>query len=191
MKEAVLERPKDKVWTYEDYLNGRIPAEVSEIVKGKEVRKMPASFIHGFLEGKIYTLLLNLPKNKYFAAVGEVALLLSRSPLTLRGADVVVISKNRLKGIPKGAIEVPPDLIVEIVSPSDSLPYTIEKMEDYRRWGVKRQVWVFPEDGKVVVIEGEGIKVFDENDEVELLEGVKFKLKDLLKEVEDEGKRGQ
>ncbi len=189
MKEAVLERPKGKVWTYEDYLSGWIPTEVSEIVKGKEVRKMPVGFIHGFLEGKIYTLLLSLPKNKYFAAVGEVALLLSRSPLTLRGADVVVISKDRLKGIPKGAVEVPPDLIVEIASPSDSLPYILEKMEDYRKWGVKRQVWVFPEDRKVVVVGEKGVKVFGEDDEVELLESVKFRFRDLLKEVEDEGSR--
>ncbi len=185
MKEAVLEKPK--VWTYEDYLNGRIPAEVSEIVKGKEVRKMPAGDLHGYLEMEIASLIRGKVK-RMLVLVGEVALLLSRSPLTLRGADVVAISKDRWK-LKGGAIEVPPDLIVEIASPSDSLPYILEKMEDYRRWGVKRQVWVFPEDRKVVVIDGEGIKVFGEDDEVELLEGVKFRLKDLLKEVEDEGSR--
>ncbi len=185
MKEAVIERTKERVWTYEDYLSGRIPAEVSEIVKGKEVRKMPAGGLHGFLELEIASLIKGGAK-RMFVLVGEVALLLSRSPLTLRGADVVAISKDRWK-LKGGAIEVPPDLIVEIASPSDSLPYILEKMEDYRRWGVKRQVWVFPEDRKVVVIDGEGIKVFGGDDEVELLEGVKFRLKDLLKEVEDEG----
>jgi len=181
MKEAVLEKPKGKVWTYEDYLNGRIPAEVSEIVKGKEVRKMPTGDTHGFLEAVITGLLLK-SKRPYIVFSGEVALLLSRSPLTLRGADVVVIYKDRWK-IRGGAIEVPPDLIVEIVSPLDRLPYILEKMEDYRRWGVKRQVWVFPEDREVVVIDGKGIKIFGEDEEVELLEGVKFKLKDLMKEV--------
>ena len=187
MKEAVIERTKERIWTYEDYLNGRIPTEVSEIVKGEEVRKMPAGDIHGFIEALITGLLLK-SKGPYIVLSGEVALLLSRSPLTLRGADVVVISRDRweLKG---GAIDMPPDLIVEIASPSDSLPYILEKIEDYRGWGIKRQVWVFPEDRKVVVIDGEGIKVFGEDDEVELLEGVKFRLKDLLKEVEDEGSR--
>ncbi len=184
MKEAVLE--KERIWTYEDYLNGRIPAEVSEVVRGKEVRKMPAGFSHGMMELMIANLLLKL-KDRYRISVGEVALLLSRSPLTLRGADVVAISKNRLQGVPKGAIEVPPDLVVEIVSPSDSLPYTIEKMENYRRWGVKRQVWIFPEDREVVVVSEEGIKIFSEDEEVDLLQGVKFRLRDLLKEVEDEG----
>ncbi len=187
MKEAVVDRPKERIWTYGDYLSGRIPAEVPEIVRGKEVRKMPAGFAHGVLEGKIYSLLFPLIEQKYLVAVGEVALLLSRSPLTLRGADVVVISKDRLRGVLKGALEVPPDLIVEIVSPSDSLPYIIEKMEDYRKWGVKRQVWVLPEDREVVVIDEGGVRAFGEGDEVELLEGVKFRLKDLLKGVEDEG----
>ena len=185
MRGVVLERPK--VWTYEDYLSGRIPAEVSEVVRGKEVRKMPTGDIHGFMEAFITGLLLK-PKGPYIVLSGEVALLLSRSPLTLRGADVVAISKDRWK-LKGGAIEVPPDLIVEIVSPSDGLPYILEKMEDYRRWGVKRQVWVFPEDRKVVVVAEGGLKTFGEDEEVELLEGVKFRLKDLLKEVEDEGSR--
>ena len=188
MKEAVVDRPKERIWTYEDYLSGRIPAEVSEIVKGEEVRKMPTGGLHGFLELEIASLIKGGAK-RMFVLVGEVALLLSRSPLTLRGADVVAIGKDRLKGVPKGAIEVPPDLIVEIASPSDSLPYILEKMEDYRKWGVKRQVWVFPEDREVVVVDEGGVRAFGEGDEVELLEGVKFRLKDLLKEVEDEGSR--
>ncbi len=186
MKEAVVDRPKERIWTYEDYLSGRIPEEVSEVIRGKEVRKMPAGDIHGFMEAFITGLLLK-PKEPYIVLSGEVALLLSRSPLTLRGADVVAISRDRWK-LKGGAIEVPPDLIVEIVSPSDSLPYIIEKMEDYRRWGVKRQVWVFPEDREVVVVDEGGVRAFGEGDEVELLEGVKFRLKDLLKEVEDEGR---
>ncbi len=188
MKEAVLESPKERIWTYEDYLNGRIPSDVSEVVKGKEVRKMPAGGIHGFLEAVITGFLLKF-KKFYIVLSGEVALLISRSPLTLRGADVVVISKDRLKGVPKGAVEVPPDLVVEIASPSDSLPYILEKIEDYRGWGIKRQVWVFPEDRRVVVVGEKGVKVFGGDDEVELLEGVKFRLKELLKEVEDEGSR--
>ena len=187
MEETTVERPEEKIWTYEDYMSGRIPAEVSEIVKGKGVRKMPVEFVHGLLEGKVSFLLLSLTEQKYFVAVGGVGLLISRSPLTLRGADVVAISKDRIRIVPEGAIEVPPDLIVEIVSHTDSLPYILGKMEDYRRWGVRRQVWVFPEDRKVVVVAEEGLKVLGEDEEVELLEGVRFRLKDLLKEVEDEG----
>ncbi len=183
MRGAVLER--EKVWTYEDYLSGRIPEEVSEVIRGKEVRKMPTGDTHGFMEALITGLLLK-SKGPYIVLSGEVALLLSRSPLTLRGADVVAISKDRWK-LKGGAIEVPPDLIVEIVSPSDSLPYILEKMEDYRRWGVKRQIWVFPEDREVVVVAEGSLKVFGEDEEVDLLEGVKFRLKDLLKEVEDGG----
>ncbi len=188
MKEAVVDRPKERIWTYGDYLSGRIPTEVSEIVKGEEVRKMPAGFSHGYIESYLAAVLRSKLAIRYWVASGEVGLLLSRSPLTLRGADVVAVGKDRLKGVPKGAIEVPPDLIVEIVSPSDGLPYIIEKMEDYRKWGVKRQVWVFPEDREVVVVDEGGVRAFGEGDEVELLEGVKFRLKDLLKEVEDEGR---
>jgi len=45
---------KEKFWTYEDYVRGRIPPEVSEVVNGEEVRRMPAGGLHGFLEGVSY-----------------------------------------------------------------------------------------------------------------------------------------
>jgi len=94
-----------------------------------------------------------------------------------------------LKNIPKGALEIPPELVIEIVSPGESVVYVLEKMEDYRKWGVNRQVWVFPEDGVVIVISGKGMESYGKDEEVELLEGVKFRLSDLLKEIgyESEG----
>ncbi|NPB03076.1 MAG: Uma2 family endonuclease [Thermotogae bacterium] len=184
MKEAVLERPKGKVWTYEDYLSGRIPREVSEVIDGKEVRKMPAGAFHGWLEGIIFARLFEKLQRQYLVLVGEVALLLSRTPLHLRGADIVVVSKERLKSPPEGAIGIPPDLVVEIASPDDTLPYILRKMNDYKAWGVKRQVWILPKDREVVVITPEGLKTYSGDEEVELLGGVKFKLNALLKKVE-------
>jgi Uma2 family endonuclease len=182
MKGVALVEPKGKVWTYEDYISGVIPSDVYEVVEGKEVKRMPTGGLHGFLETEI-TFLLRSRLKDYVILTGEVALLLSRTPLTLRAADVVAISKSKLPEIPKGALDVPPDLVVEIVSPSDSVPYILKKMEDYRRWGVGRQVWIFPESGEVVVITGSGIQTYTAEDKVSLVGGVEFSLGELLKEV--------
>ncbi len=186
MKEVVLERPKGKVWTYEDYLSGRIPAEVSEIVKGKEVRKMPTGGLHGVVVGAIYRFLHERLGERFHIFVGEVGLLLSRDPLTLRAGDIVVVSRRRLKDVPEGAIAIPPDLVVEVVSPHDSAEYVQRKVRDYKGWGVRIQMWVYPKLQEIVLIRGESMEVFDVNDEVALLEDVRFRLRDLLKEVEDE-----
>ncbi len=174
---------KEKIWTYEDYISGKIPPDVSEIINGKEVKKMPVGGFHGFLEHKISFILSKKLSDKYYILVGEVGLLLSSVPLHLRGADIVVISKERLKDIPKGALNIPPELVIEIVSPGESIVYVLEKMEDYRRWGVNRQVWVFPEEGVVVIISGKGMELYSKDEDIELLEGVKLRLRDLLKEV--------
>ncbi len=174
---------RERLWTYEDYVRGRIPPEVSEVVNGKEVEKMPVGGLHGFLEGVIYAYLYSKLKDGFHVLVGEVALLLSREPLVLRGADIVVVSKERMKEIPEGAIEIPPDLVVEIVSPSDSAEYVQSKMRDYRDWGVLKQVWVYPKVREVVVVDEGGISVYDEEDEVEVLKGVKFRLGEFMKGV--------
>ncbi len=48
---------KEKLWTYEDYISGRIPSDVSEVINGKEVKKLPARDLHAWLEMKISYLL--------------------------------------------------------------------------------------------------------------------------------------
>ncbi len=181
MKAAV----KEKIWTYEDYISGKIPPDVSEIINGKEVKKMPARDLHGRLVLYIGMLLEKNLKN-YLVFVGEVGLVLSRRPLNLRAADIVVISKYRwvLSG---KSIDVPPDLIVEVVSSYEDAGYILRKIREYSEWGIKRQIWIFAEGGEVVGVSGENIKVYTKDEEVELLKEVKFRLRDLLKKVGYEG----
>ncbi len=182
MKVAV----KEKLWTYEDYIAGKIPPDVSEIINGKEVKKMPVGGFHGRLE-LLIGMFLERNLRKYTVLIGEVGLLISRDPLILRGADIVVISKERMRDIPEGSIDIPPELIIEVVSPSDSAEYVQGKIKDYKTWGVFKQVWIYPKAKEIIVIDDKGVKLFSKDEDVELLEGVKFRLSDLLKEVGYEG----
>ncbi len=175
---------REKLWTYEDYVRGRIPSDVSEIINGEEVKKMPTGGFHARLELLIGMILEKALKG-YIVLVGEVALLLSKEPFVLRGADIVAVSKERMKEIPEGAIEIPPDLIVEIVSPSDSAEYVQGKMREYRDWGVLRQVWIYPKVREVVVVDEGGVFIYGEEDEVEVLKGVKFRLGELVRELDN------
>jgi Uma2 family endonuclease len=63
---------------------------------------------------------------------GEVGILIRRNPDTLRGADIAFVSRQRLvNASPDGFLDVAPDLIVEIISPSDRWTDVMEKIDDY------------------------------------------------------------
>jgi Uma2 family endonuclease len=68
-------------------------------------------------------------------------------PSLVRKPDVSFVRFGRLPGdvLPKGWIKIPPDLVVEVVSPNDSAEEVEEKLGDYRRARVPL-VWViYPE----------------------------------------------
>lgn len=70
---------------------------------------------------------------------------------TVRQPDVGFISKDRLKTLEGVTFEVAPDIAVEMISPSETLPKVRRKIDDYLSAGTK-QVWVvYPED-KVIEI---------------------------------------
>lgn len=64
-------------------------------------------------------------------------------PDTVRGPDVLFISNDRLppEGLTGRSLQVPPDLAVEVFSPSDRWRRVHDKVGDYLAAGV-REVWV-------------------------------------------------
>jgi Uma2 family endonuclease len=78
---------------------------------------------------------------------------LRRDPDTVLGADVCFISYERLpKGpIPRGLLEVVPELVVEVRSPSDTWSEIIGKVLDYLKAGVRAVVVFNPEKQAVAV----------------------------------------
>ncbi|HEY7295710.1 MAG TPA: Uma2 family endonuclease [Dehalococcoidia bacterium] len=76
-------------------------------------------------------------------AVGDPGIVIDRNPDTVRGPDVAFISSERLpadKPVP-GYSEIVPDLVVEVVSPSDRAGRIEQKVAQWLAAGV-RLVWV-------------------------------------------------
>jgi len=168
---------KERLLTYGDI--DSIP-EGYEVVRGRLKELAPAGGEHGFLEQKIGRRIDEKLENKGYVLVGEVGLITSKDPLTVRAADIVYISKDKLKEIPKGMIDIPPDLVVEIVSPSNTFEEIEEKVADYLDFGVGRIVLIDPGIKKITLIDEERkiqIKSFDE--EVEILPGLKMRMSEL------------
>ncbi len=167
---------KESLLTYKDLEN--IP-EGFEVVEGRLKELAPVGGEHGFLEAEVAFKIKELEKEGY-VLVGEVGLVISKDPLTVRAADIVYISKKKLKSLPKGMLEVPPDLVVEIISPSNTFEEIEEKVADYMRFGVGRILLVDPNAKKVTLIdEQRKIQIKDFSEEVEVLPGLKLRMSEL------------
>ncbi|QJA06250.1 Uma2 family endonuclease [Thermosulfurimonas marina] len=165
-------------YTYRDLLEGRLPSGLYEIVGGEVVRMAPAGFVHGDWEGEVYYRLKQLLGHKGWLAVGEVGLVISKEPLTLRAADIVFLSRERCPERPRGYLEIPPDLVVEIERPGAGDIHA--KLRDYFSFGVSRVLVINPEEKTLALYTSEGrVSFHSTEEEVEVLPGVRLSLKDL------------
>ena len=143
MKETVVDRPKERVLTYEDYL--RLEDEKRyELINGR-LEEMPAP---GFEHQDVLTLLLIKMRGytdkkdlgKVLPAPFDVIL----SDTVVVQPDIVFISKKNLKNVERGRLFGTPDLVVEIVSPSSYYRDRYEKFALYEKHGVKEYWIVLP-----------------------------------------------
>lgn len=125
-------------------LFGRPDLNPCELVDGQVVPRTPASFHHGEIESETIFRLASYAQEsgRGLVAGGEVGIVIRRDPDTVRAADVLFISHERLgKSAAVGYLQVAPELVVEILSPDDRWSEVKEKLHDYFAAGVDR-VWV-------------------------------------------------
>ena len=114
------------------------------------------------------------------------------SPKNVLAPDVGFISKGRIEKLPDRFFPGPPDLAVEVVSPTDRKQDVHRKALRYIKYGV-RLVWaVYPEyktvhvysateDGKAITYE---VGIDGELDGGDVLPGFKLAIRDIFKAVE-------
>ena len=120
------------------------PQERGELVNGRFIEMPPTGRPHGTVETNVAAELRAFVKPRNLGKVmsGEVGIITRRDPDTVRGADVAYISHERLaKAKAKGYLDVPPELVVEVVSPSDRWTDVNEKVDEYLACGVD-EVWI-------------------------------------------------
>jgi Uma2 family endonuclease len=115
-----------------------------ELVNGRIVPMTPTGDEHGAIEANIAAELRIYVRDRDLGKVrsGEVGVYVRRNPDTVRAADVLYISHERYARKTSSVfLDVAPDLIVEILSPSDSWTDVTQKLREYFTIGV-RMVWV-------------------------------------------------
>lgn len=110
-----------------------------ELVEGKIVSMSPTGYRHGLAEALIARALSAYADTGAHGSVmtGEVGIWIRRDPDTVRAADVVFISRQKLALQKSTAyLDVAPELVVEILSPDDRWSDVIAKLGDYFSAGV-------------------------------------------------------
>jgi len=107
-----------------------------ELIEGRIVKMSPTGAVHGELSSELDFLLRTFVKKNRDAGkvfVGETGVYIKQNPDTIRAADVIFISVERWKRCnpDRAFLDVAPELVVEIVSPTDRWQDIREKILDY------------------------------------------------------------
>ena len=158
-----------------------------ELVNGVVVTMPPPSFYHGQVCSKIDRKLgVFIETNRLGCiASNDSGVILSHAPATVRGPDIAFWSRERMPEPPrKGYAEIAPDLVVEVLSPSDVFTQSVVKVQEYLDAGT-REVWLaIPDDRSVAIYRPGQVQVILSNGETltggEVLPGFSCLVADLF-----------
>ena len=152
---------KSKLLTADDLLRLSSEGVRGELVRGVLLETMPTGQEHGVIAANLSFELLSYirPRNLGLVTTSDSGVLLEREPDTVREPDVAFFSVARGGTQPTiGYAEQPPDLVVEIVSPSDDSERVVAKARMWLSFGVQ-MVWVAHPDSRSVDIHRPGHSV--------------------------------
>jgi Uma2 family endonuclease len=152
---AMEPQPPDKVWTYDDLvaMGDYTEGKKYEIVDGALVVSPGPSTRHQVILGNLAALLRAALQVPRIAQVlfSPIDVVLSSTRVVM--PDFVVVSAARRSIIEKHAIVGAPDLVIEILSPSNRKHDQIVKRRMYARSGIREYWIVDPEVDSVEVLE--------------------------------------
>ena len=130
-----------------------------ELIRGTLSETMPTGREHGQIAANLTILLGTFVKPKKLGVLttSDSGVWLERDPDTVREPDVAFFSAEKVSPDERvtGYAEVAPDLVVEIVSPTDRLVAVNDKALMWLRYGV-RLVWVVRPEERLVDVHRDG-----------------------------------
>ena len=128
--------------TYDDY--ALIDDEKRyELVSGKLELMSPApSTIHQLISSEVFKQLSLTCETDFLIFFAPIDVILS--PKDVRQPDIVLVSRNRMEVISQRGIEGPPDLVIEVISPSSVKRDKIDKLATYAQFDIPEYWMVDP-----------------------------------------------
>jgi Uma2 family endonuclease len=144
-----------KLITAEEFMSVPDPPDGSkqELVRGVIVTMPPPKGRHGVCCMSTGYIVYGFVSANRLGHVtcNDAGFVSERAPDTVRGPDVAYWSIQRVPEVPEGYFEVPPDLAIEVVSPSDTHVRLQEKVRHYLKHGV-RMVWLIDPELRIVTV---------------------------------------
>ena len=177
-----------KLLTADDLLRLHSEGVRGELIRGVLCKTMASGEEHGEIAAIVISTLMEFVRPRRLGRVigTDSGVLVQRDPDTVREPDVAFISADKFPlGVRlKGYFEEAPDLVVEIVSPSDRHENVFNKACMWILFGV-RIVWVLDPDYRTVDIYRPGVSTTrltedDTLDGADVLPGFSCTVKDLF-----------
>ena len=123
-----------------------------ELIDGEIVRMSPSGAEHGSVAMNLGAILRQFVKANKLGRVFAAETGFKLAPRRVRAPDVAFVRAERLSGgVPAKFFDGPPDLAVEVVSPSDAWHEVEAKIEDWLSRGT-RSCWVVDPKTRLVVV---------------------------------------
>lgn len=158
------------------------------LVRGELVERMPPGGMHGVIAIRLAARLERWAEAGGHGVVGaESGFILARAPDTVRSPDVFFVRTAAIPaaGVPESFWEQAPDLVVEIISPSEAADEVRAKVRDYLAAGTPLIWVVYPRTREVLVHRAAGaIQVLTDHDELEdatILPGFRYQVGELFR----------
>ncbi len=138
-KKATSAKVKESGLTYEDYA-AIDDGNRYELASGQLELMSPApSVTHEMISIELIKTISRSCESDYIILSAPVDVILSS--IDVRQPDIVLISRKRISIISNRGIEGPPDLVVEILSPSTLKRDKIDKVKIYARYNIP-EFWI-------------------------------------------------
>jgi len=141
-----------KTVTYEEWLEMPETTDgIEEVVNG-EIRLMPpAKRKHSLIVHRLDVAFgRQLDDDMVDIPCGSFGVVISRDPLTCRNPDLAVFIRERMLE-KDGYYHSPPELAIEVLSPSNTRADMEEKLRDYEKLGVP-EVWIFSPEARTAEV---------------------------------------
>lgn len=157
-----------------------------ELVRGQVVREPPAGHEHSRIGVRIASLLDAFAREHGLGTVtgADGGYLLFDEPPTVRAPDAAFVRRERLAPEIKGFPPLAPDLVVEVISPSNTMSEIQAKVLEYLE-ARSRMIWVVDPDPRTVTVyrSRDEIRLLTESDELDggdVLPGFRLKVSELF-----------
>jgi Uma2 family endonuclease len=146
----------EKLLTADEF--ARLPNPINgskqELVRGETITMAPPSFVHAKIQGRIYFALETFNRSANLGhVVLETGVKTEENPDTVRGPDIAFWRYSNLAANIKPDVyaQVPPDLCVEVLSPSNTKPEMNRKIREYFASGI-HMIWIVDPDMRTVTV---------------------------------------